>query len=86
MTNEYTLRGVSTTDVAVALECEADRAASERFPGVAARQRELALHLRNAEHAMLKITPAGHRLQMDVTFRFVPDVNPVLRPEFWTAS
>lgn len=81
--SEYTVRGVSTVDVAVALECEADRAESERFPGVAGRQRELALHLRNAERAMRKLVPEGHRLQMDVVFRFVPDVNPVLRPEFW---
>jgi len=81
--NEYTLRGVSTQDVCVALDCEADRAAGEGFVGVEARQRELALHLRNAERAMQKLAPAGHRVQMDITFRLVPVVNPVLRPEFW---
>lgn len=81
--SEYTVRGVSTVDVAVALECEADRAESERFPGVAGRQRELALHLRNAERAMQQLAPDGHRVQMDITFKFVPNVNPVLRPEFW---
>jgi hypothetical protein len=84
MTNEYTIKGVTTNDVVVALECEADRAKREGFPGVEERQRKLALHLRNAEHAMQKLAPAGHRLQMDVTFHFVPDVNPVLRPECWT--
>lgn len=82
--SEYTLRGVSTVDVAVALECEADRAQREQFPGVAGRQRELALHLRNAERTMRELTPAGHRVQMDITFKFVPNVNPVLKPEFWS--
>jgi hypothetical protein len=81
--NEYTLSGVITTEVVVALECEADRAKREGFVGVEERQRKLALHLRNAERAMQKLRPEGHRLQMDITFKFVPDVNPSLRPEYW---
>lgn len=84
--NEYTLPGVITTEVVVALECEADRAKREGFPGVEARQRELALHLRNAERTMRKLVPEGHRLQMDITFKFVPNVNPVLKPEYWSES
>lgn len=84
MINEYTIPGVSTSDVVVALECEAQRATNEGFPNVAERQTKLALHLRNAEHAMQELVPAGHRLQMNVTFTFVPQVNPVLRPECWT--
>jgi len=81
--NEYTLPGVQTVEVCVALECEADRAKSEGFPGVEERQRKLALHLRNAERAMQALVPEGHRLQMDITFKFVPNVNPALKPEFW---
>jgi len=81
--NEYRLRGVSTSDVCVALDCEADRATSEQMHGVAKRQRELSLHLRNADRAMEKLTPAGYRLQMDVVFHFVPTVNPSWKPEFW---
>ncbi len=81
--NEYTLPGVQTVEVCVALECEADRAKREGFPGVEERQRKLALHLRNAERAMQKLVPEGHRLQMDITFKFVPNVNPALKPEFW---
>jgi len=80
--SEYTIHA-SSIDVAVALECEADRAQAEQFAGVAKRQRELALHIRNAERIMRQLTPAGHRVQMDITFKFVPDVNPVLKPEFW---
>lgn len=81
--SEYTLHGVVTTEVVVALECEADRAKREGFPGVEGRQRNLALHLRNAERAMQQLRPDGHRVQMDITFRFVPNVNPVLKPEYW---
>lgn len=81
--SEYTVHGVITTEVAVALECEADRAKREGFPGVEERQRKLALHLRNAERAMMALLPDGHRVQMDITFKFVPNVNPALKPEFW---
>lgn len=81
--NEYTIHGVSVLDTCVALECEADRAKREGFHGVADRQRAVALHLRNAERHMMAIAPAGHRVQMDVVFRVVPSVNPVLRPEHW---
>jgi hypothetical protein len=83
MINEYTIPGVSTQDIFVALECEAERAEGEGFTGVAERQRALALHLQNAEHAMQQLDrPVGHRLQMNITFTFVPVVNPVLRKEF----
>jgi len=84
MTNEYTLSGVSTSDVVVALECEAARARNEGFRGVAERQDALALHLRNAERVMQDLAPEGHRLQMNITFTFVPNINPVLRKECWT--
>ena len=79
---DYTIHGVPPTDVAVALRCEADRARSEQMHGTAKRQESLALHIENAAHQLRNLLPEGHHLQMDVVFRAVPDVNPVLRPEF----
>lgn len=73
---------VSGVDVAVALECEADRAEREGFTGVAQRQRAVALHLRNAEHHMEKISPEGHRVKIELVVSHVPAVNAVLKAEF----
>jgi hypothetical protein len=69
------------TDTYVAFDCEAKRARSEGFKHVAERQAATALHIRNAQAAMSKIAPAGHRLRMRIVFDFVPDVNPVLRDD-----
>ena len=76
--SEYTLP-VSVIDTAVALECEADRAAREGFSGVEKRQRGTALHLRNAAEHMQSICPEGYRTETVIVVRHVPDVNAVAR-------
>ena len=76
--SEYTFP-VSVIDTAVALECEADRAAREGFSGVEKRQRAAALHLRNAVEHMQSLCPAGHRTEAVIMLRHVPDVNAVAR-------
>lgn len=72
---------VSVQDVWVALDCEADRAKREGFPGVEARQREVALHLRNASHHMTYLAPEGYRVRTQIVMDFVPAVNSVLRDD-----
>ena len=66
---------ISTQDVWVALDCEADRAKREGFKGVEDRQRKAALHLRNAFHHMAFLCPDGYRVRAQVVFDFVPNVN-----------
>jgi hypothetical protein len=78
--NEHAIH-VDVTDTHVAFDCEAKRAKSEGFKGVAERQAATALHIRNAQATMSEIVPAGHRLRMRIVFDFVPNVNPVLRDE-----
>jgi hypothetical protein len=73
---------VHLVDVIVALRCEADRAEREQFPGVAKRQRDLALHLENAELQLNALPHPGYRLEATVTYRFVPVINAHLKPEF----
>lgn len=73
---------VSGLDVAVALECEADKAEREGMKGIAKRQRATALHLRNAEHHMAKICPEGFRIKVELVVSHVPAVNAALRAEF----
>ena len=72
---------VSPTDASVAFDCEADRAQKEGFPGVEKRQRETALHIRNAWHHLAAHTPPGFRVQTTISFEVVPDVNPRLRDD-----
>jgi len=72
---------ISTQDVWVALDCEADRAKREGFTHVEERQRRTALHLRNAEAHMLFLAPEGHRVRARVVFDFVPAVNAYLRDD-----
>jgi hypothetical protein len=81
MATEYTIHGAPITDVRVALECEADRAEREQFAHVAARQRALALHMANADAHLGKLAPDGYRVQLDLVFRIVPNVNAVLRKD-----
>ena len=80
MINEHVIPA-EPTDTHVAFDCEADRARKEGMKSVADRQAATALHIRNAEAAMSKIKPAGHRIRMRIVFDFVPDVNPVLRDD-----
>lgn len=75
--SEYSFE-VSTQDLWVALECEADRAQREGFTSVEDRQRRTALHLRNTDAHMSGLRPDGHRLRARVVFDFVPAVNPYL--------
>ena len=78
--NEHFIH-VEPTDTWVAFDCEAKRARNEGMTNTAKRQAATALHIRNADAAMHKIAPAGHRLRMRIVFDFVPDVNPVLRDD-----
>ena len=72
---------VPPTDLSVALDCEADRAEKERFPNVAKRQRELALHIRNASHHATQHCPEGFRVQFTLQVEYVLNVNPSLKDE-----
>lgn len=76
--SEYFIH-VNMVDTSVAFECEADRAKREGFTGVEARQRDTALHIRNAYDVMEKLCPEGHKVRMRIMFDFTPDVNPVRR-------
>ena len=76
--SEYSIN-INPVDTYVAFECEADRADREGMTNCAARQRATALHIRNAEEAMRKLRPEGHRMRVRIVFDFVPDVNPVAR-------
>lgn len=76
--SEYSF-DISTVDTYVALECEADRAEREGMTNVAKRQRATALHLRNAEKHMGTICPDGHRVEVQIVLRHVPNVNAVAR-------
>jgi hypothetical protein len=78
--SEYSFE-ISTLDVSVALDCEADRAKREGFKLVEERQRKTALHLRNAETHMGKIVPEGHRVRTRIVVDFVPDVRATLRDD-----
>lgn len=78
MSTDYSF-AVSSVDMSVAFDCEADRAEREGFKGVTDRQRATALHIRNAVAHMEKICPDGHRVETRIVVTFVPDVNPVLR-------
>lgn len=78
--SEYSFE-ISTLDVSVALDCEADRAKREGFKLVEERQRKTALHLRNAETHMGKLVPEGHRVRTRIVVDFVPDVTPTLRDD-----
>ena len=78
--SEYSFE-ISTMDVSVALDCEADRAKREGFKLVEERQRKTALHLRNAETHMGKIVPEGHRVRTRIVVDFVPDVRATLRDD-----
>lgn len=82
MLNQYVIRGVSPIDVTVALRCEADRATRDGFPSVVERQTKLALHLENAVAHLQANLPEGHRVQVDIVVDVVPNVNPVLLPEY----
>lgn len=77
---EYSFE-VSALDTWVALDCEADRAAREKMMSVATRQRETALHLRNASAHMNGLCPSGFRTRTRIVVDFVPDVNAVLRDD-----
>lgn len=70
---------INMIDTAVAFECEADRAEREGFPSVAKRQRETALHLRNAVRHMEKLCPEGYRVDVKIVVSHVPNVNPVAK-------
>ena len=72
---------VSTQDLWVALDCEADRAKREGFTSVEDRQRKAALHLRNTEAQMRFLCPEGHRVRTRIVADFVPDVNAYLRDD-----
>ena len=72
---------VSVQDVWCALDCEADRAEREGIKGVAKRQREVALHLRNASSHMAFLAPEGYRVRTQIVMDFVPAVNAVLRDD-----
>lgn len=78
--SEYSFE-ISTLDVSVALDCEADRAKREGFKLVEERQRKTALHLRNAETHMGKLVPEGHRVRTRIVVDFVPDVRATLRDD-----
>lgn len=80
MVNEYGFE-VCGLDLHVALDCEADRAKREGFKLVEKRQRETALHIRNAGHAMMELCPPGHRLRTRIVIDFVPDVNAAARDD-----
>lgn len=69
---------INTIDTAVAFECEAERAEREGMTGVAKRQRDTALHLRNAADHMQKLCPEGYRVEVKIVISHVPDVNPYL--------
>lgn len=73
---------VDATDTIVAFDCEADRAEREGFKGVTKRQRDNALHLRNAIAHMQSICPEGFRIETKIVVSHVPNVNPVLCNEF----
>ena len=75
--NEYSFK-VSPTDLSVALDCEGMRAEREGFNLTAKRQKDTALHVRNALQHMEKICPEGYRVETRIAFVHVPDVNPVL--------
>ena len=76
--SEYTIH-ISSIDTIVAYECEADRAEREGFTGVAKRQRDTALHLRNAVDQMVKLCPEGYSVDVKIVVAHVPNVNPVAR-------
>jgi aspartate aminotransferase-like enzyme len=77
---EYSFE-VSPVDLHVALDCEGKRAESEGFNLVAKRQKDNALHVRNALRHMEKICPEGYRVETRITFVHVPNVNPFLSDE-----
>jgi aspartate aminotransferase-like enzyme len=82
--HEYRIRSVPPTDLYAALRCEADRAEREGFGRTAERQRALALHLENAVLTLASLAGDDTRLrvQVDIAVHLVPNVNPVLRPEY----
>lgn len=69
---------INSIDTSVAFDCEADRAEREGFPAVAKRQRDTALHLRNAVRHMEKLCPKGYRVEVKIVVSHVPSVNPVM--------
>ena len=79
--SEYSFH-VCSTDLSVAFDCEADRADREQFPNVAKRQRENALHVKNAVHHMQQICPDGYRVETKIVVSHVPNINPVLKDEY----
>jgi hypothetical protein len=85
--SEYRIRSVPPSDLGAALRCEADRAEREGFGHVAERQRALALHLENAVVTVARLAgDAELRVEVDIVVHLVPNVNPVLRPEFRATS
>jgi hypothetical protein len=84
MSETYEIRSVPTGDLLSALRIAAETARSEGFPNVAERDDALALHIENAIRTVASL--AGDRelrVQVDLVVRLVPNVNPVLRPEYW---
>ncbi|AVD99660.1 hypothetical protein HWB51_gp042 [Mycobacterium phage Cuke] len=77
---EYSFR-IESVDTEVAFDCEADRAEREGFTNVAKRQRDNALHVRNAVHHMQKICPEGYRVETKIVVSHVPNVIPGLRDD-----
>lgn len=74
---EYSFE-ISPIDLYVSLDCEGERAEREGLNLVAKRQKDNALHVRNALRHMEKICPEGYRVETRIAFVHVPDVNPVL--------
>ena len=79
--SEYSFE-VGATDTAVAFDCEADRAEREGFQGVAKRQRDNALHVRNADFHLQKFCPEGYRVRTRIVVDYVPAVNAYLKDEY----
>lgn len=80
MMNEYAFE-VGSTDTSVAFDCEADRAQREGFKGVEKRQRDNALHVRNAVDHMQKLCPEGYRVVTKIVVSLEPSVNAFLRDD-----
>jgi len=76
--SEYSIH-INSMDTVVAFECEADRAEREGMTGVAKRQRDTALHIRNAVDHMQSLCPEGYCVELKIVVAHVPNVNPVLR-------
>lgn len=76
--SEYSFH-INMIDTAVAFDCEADRAEREGMHSVAKRQRDTALHLRNAVRHMEKLCPEGYKVDVKIVVSHEPYVNSVLR-------